>query len=129
MKFIFASFILAIYSLIGIGIVVFSEVEFKAAVNFYSYICLYIVIPAYGAYGIWKHKLNAVLISLLFFLSQSIRVIGRDSWFPFAPPFSLGVPFGNFSVGQGYLVDIFAIAMVIFLALLLWVLFKHSKKK
>lgn len=128
MKFRFASFIITVYSLIGIGVVVNSEFETKAVFNLLSYIFLYITIPIYGAYGIWKQDLTSVVISLLFFTSQSIRAIDGRSWFPYPPPFSLGVPFGDFSDGQGYLFDYFAASMVIFLAFLVRVLFTSNKK-
>ena len=128
MKFRFASFILFVYSLVGIGIVVSSELETKAAFNLLSYIFLYIIVPTYGAYGVWKQNLTSVVVSLLFFTSQSIRVIGGESWFPYPPPLSLGLPFGDFSDGQGYLFDYFSVSMVIFLAVLLWVLFNPNKQ-
>jgi hypothetical protein len=126
-KFRFASFILSVYSLVGIGIVVSSELETKVAFNLFSYIFLYIIVPTYGAYGVWKQNLTSVVVSLLFFTSQSIRAIGGGSWFPYPPPLSLGLPFGDFSDGQGYLFDYFSASMVIFLAVLLWVLFTPNK--
>ena len=128
MKFRFASFILSVYSLVGIGIVVSSELETKAAFNLLSYILLYIIVPTYGAYGVWKKNPTCVVVSLLFFTSQSTRVIGRESWFPYPPPLALGLPFGDFSDGQGYLFDYFSASMVIFLVILLWVLFTPNKQ-
>ena len=128
MKFRFASFILSVYSLFGIGIVVSSELESKVAFNLLSYIFLYIIVPTYGAYGVWKQNLTSVVVTLLFFTSQSIRAIGGGSWFPYSPPLSLGVTFGDFSDGQGYLFDYFSASMVIFLVILLWVLFTPNKQ-
>jgi hypothetical protein len=133
-KFRFASLILTVYSLVGIGIVVSSELETNAAFNLLSYIFLYIIVPIFWAYGVWKQNLTCVVVSLLFFTSQSIRAIGGGSWFPYPPPLSLGVPFGDFSDGQGYLFDYFSASMVIFLAflafwaLLVWVLFAHTRE-
>ena len=105
----------------------FSEFESKPVLNLLPYVVLYILIPAYGSISVWKQSQMGLLISLLFFVSQSIRLIGGDSWLPYSPPFSLGLPFGNFSDGQGYLIDFFAISMAIFLALLLWVLTPLNK--
>jgi hypothetical protein len=127
-KFRFASFILAMYSIVGIGVVAFSKPEVIAALNLISYIFLYIIVPIYGAYGVWKQRLSSVILSLLFFTSQCIRPIAGKSWFPYAPPFSLCVPFGNFLDGQGYLFDFFATSMVIFLALLVWALLTSNKR-
>jgi hypothetical protein len=127
-KFRFASFILTVYFLLGISVVVSSEFETTAALNLLSYICLYIIVPIYGAYGIWKQNLSSIVVSLLFFASHSVRVIGGASWFPYPPPFSLGIPLGSFSDGQGYLFDYFAAAMVIFLALLVRVLFTPNQQ-
>lgn len=128
MKFKFASSILAVYSIISLGVFVFSGFENKAFINLFSFAFLYIVIPAYGAFGVWKHNQSSVFISLLFFASQSIRTLGGDNWFIYGPPFSLGMTFGDFSNGQGYLVDYFAISMAVFLALLLWILYSANKQ-
>lgn len=128
MKFKFASSIIAVYAIIALGVFVFSGFEHKAVINLFSYAFLYIVIPAYGAFGVWKQNQNSVFISLVFFTSQSIRTIGGDNWFLYAPPFSLGMTFGDFSDGQGYLVDYFAISMAVFLALLFWTLYSAKKQ-
>jgi hypothetical protein len=55
----------------------------------------------------------------VFFISQSIRSIGTDNIIPNIMPISLSVPFGDFSTGQGYLVDLFAMSMAMLLAWLL----------
>jgi len=119
---------IAIYSLVGLGVFVHSGFENKALINLFSYAILYLAIPAYGAFGMWRHNKSSVIILLLFFVSQSIRVIGGDNWFLYAPPFSLGMAFGNFTDGQGYLVDYFAISMVLILALLLRTLISSNNK-
>ncbi|WDE05198.1 hypothetical protein SG34_028550 [Thalassomonas viridans] len=120
MKFKCAGFILAMFSLIGIGVMAFSGFENKPLLNIFSYLAVFVLIPAYGAYDVWHKRRKGLLAALLFFASQSIREIGGESWFPYFPPVSLGVPFGDFSDGQGYLVDFFAIAMAMLLAFLLW---------
>jgi len=128
MKFKFASSILAVYAVIALGVFVFSGFENKGVFNLFSYAFLYIVIPAYGAFGVWKHNQRSVFISLLFFSSQSIRTVGGDNWFIYGAPFSLSMTFGDFSDGQGYLVDYFAISMAVLLALLLWILHSATKQ-
>lgn len=89
MKFRFASFILSVYSLVGIEIVVSCELETKVVFNLLSYIFLYIIVPTYGAYGVWKQNLTSIVVSLLSFTSQSIRAIGYGSWLPYPPPLAL----------------------------------------
>jgi hypothetical protein len=117
-----------VYSIVGLGVFVFSGFENKAVIKLFSYAFIFIAIPAYGAFGVWKHNRSSVFISLLLFASQSIRTLGGDNWFLYAPPFSLSIPFGDFSNGQGYLLDYFAISMTVFMALLLWILFSTNKQ-
>ncbi len=117
MKFKVASLILALFSLIGfIGII---YVGFDSDFSLVIGIVLYGLIPAYGAYGTWVKSRIAIFILLLFFVSQCIRSIGTDSLLPNFTPITISFPFGDFSDGQGYLIDLFAIFMVIFLAMLL----------
>jgi len=122
------SIILAIYSFVGVGIIVFSEFESKPALKLFSYILVFVLIPLYGTYGIWKKSRKVLLLSLLLFLSQSIRGIGGELWFLYSPPISIGIPFGSFADGSGYLIDFFAITMTIFLFGLLRTS-HHTKRK
>ena len=117
MKFKLASSILALFALIGFWVIVFAEFES----NLIVLICvvLYVIIPVYGAYGIWVKSRNGIFVSLLFFVMQSVRSIGTDSLIPNIAPISISVPLGNFSNGQGYLIDFFAIFMAVLLAWLL----------
>ncbi|MDO6719191.1 hypothetical protein Q4575_07260 [Psychrosphaera sp. 1_MG-2023] len=117
MKFKVASSILAIFTLIGLGIVIFSDFESTAS----RLICLalYVLIPAYGAYGIFIRSRRAIFVSVAFFISQSIRMVDSESIIPHIAPITVSVPFGDFSNGQGYLIDYFAIVMVVFLIWLL----------
>ncbi|WDD99300.1 hypothetical protein [Thalassomonas actiniarum] len=116
MKFKLASIVLAIFSLLAIGVVAFSGMENNPLVNIFSYLVVFILIPAYGAYGAWYKRRTALFVALMVFACQSIREVGGDSWFPYFSPFSLAIPFGDFSDGQGYLVDCFAIVMAMSLA-------------
>jgi len=113
MKFKVASSILALYSLIGFIGTLYAELGLLMGVLFYG------LIPAYGAYGTWLSSRIAIVISLLFFTSQCIRSIGTDSLLSNFTPITISFPVGDFSNGQGYLIDFFAIFMVIFLATLL----------
>ncbi len=126
MKFKFVSFIVATYAVIGFCIVAFSQQEVKGTLNYISYLLLYIIVPLYGACGVWKQSLLSVIVCLIFFTSQSIRFIGGETWFPYPPPFSLAIPFGNFAGGQGYLFDYFAASMVVFLAILVRLIFNFN---
>jgi len=106
---------LAIYSFVGMGLIVFSDWESKPILNLLSYLLVFVIIPMYGAYGVWTKSKKVLLLALLLFSLQSIRGIGGDLWFPYSPPISLGIPVGGFTDGKGYLIDFFAITMTIFL--------------
>ncbi|NTS77530.1 hypothetical protein HR060_11715 [Catenovulum sp. SM1970] len=127
MMFTFARFILVIYALLGIGLVMFYGAENKTPLSLIVYVLLYIVIPLYGAYSIGKKHVTGVVACLIFFMSQSIRRIGGESELAFKAPFSLGIPFGDFSDGQGYLFDCFAIFIGVLLALLAWKICKAKQ--
>jgi hypothetical protein len=117
-----AKYLLVIYALTAVAVIVLSPYENNSSLSLAFYILAFILIPLCGAYGAWQQRRKALFISFLFFLSQSIRVIGGGYWFPYPSPISLGVPFGDFSNGQGYLIDFFAIAIAIHLASLLRIL-------
>jgi len=110
---------LAIYSIAGIGVVLFFEFEEESFLSSIFYVFVFILIPACSACGVWQQNKKTLIIPLLLFLSQSIRFIGGEYWFPYFPPISVGMPLGNFANGQGYLIDFFAIIMTIYLAWLL----------
>lgn len=115
-KFKVASAILTLFTLIGLTIVIYTDLESypKTAIS----IMLYVLIPAYGAYGTWFKSPVAILTTLLFFITQSVRRIGYGSLIPHIAPITLSFPVGEFVNGQGYLIDCFAIFMAVFLALL-----------
>ena len=114
MKFKVASAIIALYGLIGLGIVIFAGLDNTLTV--FLCLILYVVIPAYGSYGAFVKSRRAIVISIVFFMSQSIRNVYHNSLLPHITPISLSFPFGDFANEQGYLVDCFAIFMVVFLA-------------
>lgn len=117
MKFKVVSFILAAFTLIGLGITLYTGVENPLS----TVICilLYVLIPAYGAYGTWVQNRGAIFITLLFFISQSVRNVGNGSLIPHIAPITVSFPIGDFVNGEGYLIDFFAIFMAIYLAWLL----------
>jgi hypothetical protein len=117
MKFKIASTILTIFTLIGLGITILTD--FESELSLFICIVLYVLIPAYGAYGTFVKSRLAVIISLLFFISQSIRHVSEGSLIPHLAPITISFPLGDFSKGQGYLIDVFAIFMVVLLAWLL----------
>jgi hypothetical protein len=114
-------------SILGIGLTLFAELGNKSIISLLSYIFIFIVIPAYGAYGLWKRSLCGVFVSLVFSLSQSVKLIGGSNWLPFNPPLSLGISMGSFENGSGYFIDFLAITMAIFLISLLQSTFNSKK--
>jgi hypothetical protein len=124
-KFKVASSILALFTLIGLGVTIFSDFENIERLIICS--VLYVLIPAYGAYGTFIRSRTGILVSMTLFLFQSIRSVGSDSLIPHIAPITISFPFGDFSNGQGYLIDYFAIFMAIFLAWLLKVVITPNK--
>jgi len=126
MKFKVASSILAVFTLIGMGLIVFSD--FENDLSILICILLYVLIPAYGTYGTFAKSRSAIIVSILFFVWQSIRSVGTGNLIPHIAPITISFPIGDFSNGQGYLIDFFAIFMVIFLAWLLKVAITPNKQ-
>jgi len=124
-KFKIASSILVLFTLIGLGVIIFSDFE-TTEIMLICFV-LYVLIPAYGAYGTFVQSRNALLVSFLFFVFQSIRQVDDGNLIPHIAPITVSFPFGDFSNGQGYLIDFFAIFMAIFLGWLLKVVISPSK--
>ncbi len=125
MKFKVASFILALFTLIGLVVIPYSD--FESDLSALISILLFVLLPAYGAYGTWVKSRMAILITVVFFIFQSVRNVGTDNLFPHIAPITISFPIGDFSNGQGYLIDFFAISMAIFLAWLLKVVIIPNK--
>ena len=101
----------------GVGIIVISDVE--SILHSLIVVLLYVLIPAYAAYGtFFKHR-TAIVVSLLFFMFQSLRRVSNDGLITHTAPISISVPFGDFANGRGFLIDFFAITMAIVFAWLL----------
>ena len=117
MKFKITSAILTLYTLIGLGVTILTN--FENYISVVICIIFYVFIPALGAFGIWMKNRGLIFISILFFISLSIRNVGNDSIIPHIAPITVSFPFGDFANGEGYLIDYFAIFMAIFLTWLL----------
>lgn len=117
MGFTVATSIQLLFALIGLGITIYTDIENNLSMLVSA--ILFVLIPALGAYGTYFRKPSAILVSLFFFLFQSVRSVGGDNIVPNIMPITLSFSFGDFLNGQGYLVDFFAIFMAIFLAWLL----------
>ncbi|MFT5755561.1 MAG: hypothetical protein ACI9LM_000270 [Alteromonadaceae bacterium] len=117
MGFTVATSIQILFAIIGLGITLYSDI--KSDLSTLVCIILFVLVPALGAYGTYFKKPNAILVSLVFFLSQSVRSISTDNIIPNIMPITISFSFGDFLNGQGYLIDFFAISMAIFLAWLL----------
>ena len=124
MKYKIISLILACYGLIGLSIVIFTEL---ASTFVYVIATLfYVIVPTYGAWGVWHQKRIALITSMLLFISQSIRLVDKHSIMPHISPITVSFPITDFSQGSGYLIDCFAIAMFFSLA---WLLKEQTNKK
>lgn len=110
--FTLATAIMAIFSFIGLWIVFLEQYN-----NPHSLILstlLYVIIPAFGAYGTYFKRPTAILMAAFYFASQIVRCISHDSFLPNVAPITIALPFGDFAQGKGYLIDYFAIFMAIY---------------
>lgn len=127
MKFLVATWIQVIFSMIGAAIIAGSDIE--GNLSLVLGVLVFVIIPALGAYGTYFKNPIVILTSLVFFIFQSVRTINADSLIPNIRPISISYGFGDFSTGQGFLIDFFAIFMAIFLAWLLKVIVLPHKPK
>lgn len=117
MKFKAASIILFIYAFIGLAIAVLAD--FNNTIAYAVVTVLYVLIPIYGGWGVWRRQSKAIAISMLLFVTQSFRLIDKQSIVPHISPITISFPITDFSQGSGYFIDIFAIGMAAYLAWLL----------
>lgn len=125
MKFTIATLIQALFALIALGIIIYSDIE--SDLSIFVSIVFFVLIPSLGAYGTYFKKRSEILVSLVFFISQVYRSINTDNIIPNIRPITISFPFGDFSNGHGYLIDLFAIFMAIFLAWLLKLVITSNK--
>lgn len=114
------SIILCLYGSLGIGIMLFSQDATYGFLEKFSYGFLFAFVPLLAGIGIWCHKTSALVLALLFFMFQIVKLFKVLAWFAYYPPFSLSIPFGDFAKGSAYFIDFFAIFMVCALAMLLY---------
>ncbi len=126
MKFKIVSLILSAFTLIGLGLLILTE--FDSLVSAMVSSLLYVIMPAYGAYGLWYKRRLAIGVSLMLFVWQSVRRVNPDSVIPHISPITVSVAVGDFSNGDGYVIDFFAIGMVALLAWLLGIKSLINKK-
>ncbi|MBO9491476.1 hypothetical protein J7384_14005 [Endozoicomonas sp. G2_1] len=107
---ILASFWL-LYAVIAIVIVVAQYHSSITVLSVVAYLTVFFALPVGVAYGCWHRKVWSIGLVLILALTQSIRAIQLDTWFntlssfAFNPPISLAFAIGDFSSGNGYLVD------------------------
>ena len=117
MFFKLASVVLSLFALIGVGVCLYFD--FESSLSGIASVLLFVLVPIYGAYGTWNKNALGIFLSLIMFMFLSIRKVSVDSLLPHIAPISISFPIGDFSNGDGYLVNYFAIFMAIFLAWLL----------
>lgn len=117
MLFKITSGIVGLYAVIGLLILTFAQIEGMLSILMTS--LFYVLIPAYGAFGLWMRNQKVVIILLINFMSQSIRFVGADGILPNIVPITVSFPIGEFNDNGGYLIDLFPIALVLLLFKLL----------
>ena len=60
MKFTIATLIQAIFALIGLGIIIYSDIE--SDLSIFISIVFFVLIPSLGAYGTYFKKRSAILV-------------------------------------------------------------------
>lgn len=121
------SIILALYALIGFLVLFLSDLASFVA----GFICLilFVVIPASSAYGVWTKNRYAFILAIILFSFQSIRALDYDGLIPLIRPITVSFPYTSFIDQRVYLIDYFAITMVIFLVILLKQVTKSTSDK
>jgi len=125
LKFKLASLIHALYALIGLSIVIFYEFEHIESIVFSC--LLYVLIPLFGAYGCYVANAKALVVSILFFISQSVRHVGNENVLPQIAPISISFPFVDFARENGYLIDFFALFMALYVGYLLVIVLSANR--
>ncbi|QFU22450.1 hypothetical protein FM038_009965 [Shewanella eurypsychrophilus] len=114
-----AAFISCLYAMTGLGVMAFAEPSHDILSKFVIYGVIFLLSPLLCAYGLWFRKSWGRIFTLVFFLFQCVKPFTFLHWLPFYPPISLGIPFGDFTTGSAYLLDIFSIVMTAYL-LIIW---------
>ncbi|WP_448555041.1 hypothetical protein [Thalassotalea montiporae] len=113
MPYKITSVVLGLYALIGLAVCYFYN--FIDWLSLFVAVLNYALLPALGAYWTWQKVRVGMLIAALYFAFQSIRRVSPESFLPHIAPISLSFPLGDFTSGNGLLIDVFAITMVIIL--------------
>ena len=110
--------VLTIYAIVGAVISTLTDWTAQPMMQL-VYLAVYTLLPAIGAYSIYKRLQLGILLSLLGFLFISVRVGALPFTFPIFAPISLSISYGDFANGTGGLVDLFAIIVSLLLITLM----------
>ena len=110
--------LLVIIALIALAIVLLTPASNTSLFRALAYGAVFVFLPLVAAWGLWSEKTWGILLSMLFYLSQCVKPLAILSWFPFMPPVSLAIPYGNFTQGEGMLIDVYAITITAWLVFL-----------
>jgi hypothetical protein len=69
---------------------------------------------------------TTIAVSLVLFIFMSVRRVGEGAMLPHIAPITFSLPIGDFANGQGYLIDVFAIIMVMYMGWLFKTVFKKQ---
>ncbi|BBN81486.1 hypothetical protein PA25_14710 [Pseudoalteromonas sp. A25] len=106
-----ASIVLSIYALIGLVITI--QLNFDTIFEQLISLLMFFIIPALGVYGSYYKKRWALAVACCYFLFRILKSGGSEHVYFAISPISLSFAFGDFSQGQGYLIDFFAICMTL----------------
>lgn len=111
-----ASAILLFFAIVGSVVCIMTNFD-SHYVLLLSFI-VYVGIPFIGAISCWKKVASGMILAIMFFTFLSVRTTSSIGDFPYISAFSLSYAFGDFANGQGYLIDLFAIFMALFISYL-----------
>jgi hypothetical protein len=112
------SLINGFYGLVALFIIFFAS-NHDSLGQALTYLFLYALVPLFLSLYLWRSQVWAGVIAGLFYLSHAFKSLNSASWLPYSPPISFGIPVGSYSQGSAYLIDLFAIAMLGLLIILM----------
>lgn len=87
-----------------------------------SYLMLYIGIPVLGIAGCQRINRLALLITFIGLALTSVRSISTAWWVSPRAPISFAIPIGDFARGDGFLVDLFPVLIMMLIGYLLFII-------
>lgn len=111
------AFLLA-YALLSCAISLFYLWTGHAMSELRWYMLVYFCLPSLLFFSLVLQRFRRIgtAVCLVYFAALIIRYVGADAHWPWNPPITLSIPITSFASGNGYLVDIIPLTLVIVIA-------------